>query len=147
MASATLNEALDAIADHLTSQLTDVYVYPRWQGSAQFPALVPYPPDIDTYHQAFGTSATGVRSFDIEVWALVGSADNGFLDAAQQNLYDLVDWSGSSSVYAAIVADPTLGGVVGDCVLRSFTPLTAEEVAGSGYVGGKFVLTINTTRS
>lgn len=146
MAAATLNEVCDAIADHLTSQLSDVYVHARWPGSTQFPALVVYPPTLDAYHQSFSMTNGGLRSLEVELWALVASADGGLLEAAQQTVYDLADWSGSSSVYAAIEADRTLGGEVGDCVLRSFAPLMAEEVAGSGYIGGKFVLTVQATR-
>lgn len=146
MAAATLNEVCDALADHLTGQLSDVYVHARWPGATQFPALVIYPPSVDAYHQTFSATAGGLRSIDVEVWALVASADGGLLEAAQQTVYDLADWSGASSVYAAILADRTLGGEVGDCIVRSFAPLMAEEVAGSGYVGGKFQLTVNATR-
>lgn len=144
MAAATLNEVVEALADHLTAQLTDVYVYARWEGSCQFPALIPYPPVIDAYYQSF--SATGLRSIDVELWLLVGSGESQPLAVAQQTTYDFADWSGDRSVFAAIAADKTLGGQVGDCVVRSFAPTTVEESAAIGYVGGKFQLTINAVR-
>lgn len=146
MAAATLNEVLDALAAHLTAQLDDVYVYARWEGSCQFPALIPYPPSIDKYHQTFSKSAAGIRLINLELWLLVGSGEGQPLSVAQQTTYDFADWAGSRSVYAAVNVDPTLGGEVGECVVDRFDPITAEESAAVGYVGGKFQLTINAVR-
>ncbi len=54
------------------------------------------------------------------------------------------DSEGASSIPAAIAADPTLGGVVGGCQVRSFRPLGIDEVGVIGYFGGEFTLRVLT---
>ena len=50
--------------------------------------------------------------------------------------------AGPGSIPAAIAADRRLGGVVDDCLVRSFDWLDIQEIAFVGFYGGRFTLTV-----
>lgn len=58
----------------------------------------------------------------------------------QRRLASLCDVTGPKSIPAAIEADRTLGGVVDDCIVKSFQPLGLRDVGIIGYYGGVFQL-------
>jgi hypothetical protein len=51
-----------------------------------------------------------------------------------------VDKTGAQSVFAAIEADKTLGGLGVECIVKSFQPLGLQDVGLIGYYGGVFQL-------
>ena len=60
----------------------------------------------------------------------------------QMALAEYANPTGPQSVRNAIETDKTLGGVVDQCVVRSFRPLGLEEVGELPYFGGLFTLTV-----
>ena len=59
-------------------------------------------------------------------------------------LCEYLDHAGSKSIAAAIAGDPTLGGVVNSCHVRSSRVLGIDEVGALGYYGGELDLYIAT---
>lgn len=58
----------------------------------------------------------------------------------QRRLAAFASQTGDKSIRTAVEADRTLGGVVQDCIVRSFEPLGLEQVGLLGYFGGVFSL-------
>lgn len=98
-------------------------------------AIVGLPP-IDNYHAAF---AHGRMTLQPEVTVLVSDA---YSRTADLMLAAYVDPTGAKSIHAAIEGDKTLGGVVDDCIVVSFRPVSREEFGLIGYYGGIFTLKV-----
>lgn len=97
-------------------------------------AIVGVPP-VPDYRRVFGS--TGQLSIEPTVTVLVSAA----LDrTGQLKLASYTDKTGTSSVFAAIEADKTLGLADVECVVRSFQPLGLQDVGLIGYFGGVFQL-------
>jgi hypothetical protein len=97
-------------------------------------AIVGVPP-IPEYRRSF--SPTGLFQLEPTVTILVSAA----LDrVGQMKLASYADKTGASSVFAAIEADPTLGGLGITCSVKSFQPLGLKDVGLIGYYGGVFTL-------
>jgi hypothetical protein len=60
----------------------------------------------------------------------------------QRALAAYADPSGDSSIVAALMADPTLGGACDDCIVTTFRPLGLDEVGAIGYFGGIWTVTV-----
>jgi hypothetical protein len=102
-------------------------------------AIVGVPP-IPDYRRSFGP--TGQLVIEPTVTLLVSAA----LDrVGQQKLASYVDKTGAQSIFAAIEADKTLGGLDVECTVKSFDPLSSQEVGLIGYYGGIFKLAVITT--
>ena len=98
-------------------------------------AIVGVPP-IPQYRLAF--SPTGLQRIDPTITILVSAA----LDrVGQMKLASYIDKTGPQSVFAAIEADKTLGGLPVECTVNSFQPLGLQDVGLIGYYGGVFQLT------
>lgn len=145
MTAPTLIAVTDAIAEQLRT-IPDVYVHGMWEGDTQYPALIVMPVSVPAYHETFSPVSSAVRNLEIEVWALAAPAETGQLLYAQRTMCELADWTGTKSVPAAIRADATLGSVVSQCIVSSFETFGSEDVAGIGYWGGRFRLTIQSVR-
>lgn len=141
--AATLTEVVEAVATQLRT-IDDVYVQEQWDGDSQVPALVVMAPSIPAYHQTFVPASNTIRTVSLEVLALAAPVGAGSLLVAQRRLNELADWTGDRSVFAALRADRTLGGVVGDCLVEGFDVAGTEDVNAIGYWAGRFRLTINT---
>lgn len=97
-------------------------------------AIVGVPP-IPEYRRSF--SPTGLSQIEPTVTILVSAA----LDrVGQMKLASYADKTGDQSVFAAIEADPTLGGLSITCSVKSFLPLSQKGVGLIGYYGGVFTL-------
>lgn len=131
--TATLETAADALRDTLTS-ISGVSVFDVPPESMHPPAIMVIPPEID-YQRTF--SASGLHRATLELVVLTAPAGT-YTDSAIRLLWPFADAAGSSSVYALINADQTLGGVVEGAMCKSFRLLTNEEVSGYGCVGGSF---------
>lgn len=100
-------------------------------------ALVMAPP-VASYQVGYGDRRP---ILEVPVTVLVSSA----LDwAGQLALAGYADPDSPTSIPKAIATDPTLGGVVNQCMVTSFDPLGAEDVGFLGYFGGRFTLRITT---
>ena len=98
-------------------------------------AIVGVPP-VENYHATF---QRGRMSLDMEIYIFV----SGVLDRqGQVALAEYANPTGTKSVITAIYGDKTLGGVVEDCIVRSFRPLGMEEVGLIGYYGGVFEMSV-----
>lgn len=132
----TLAEVADAIRDALAT-IDGLAVFDAPPESGHPPFAVVMPPDID-YRQTFGSN--GLNRCAIDIIVLTAPAGT-FSDSGVRALWEYADRAGTKSVVAAL-ADQTLGGVVEACTVSSFRVLSGEEVAGIGYLGGAFSLTL-----
>lgn len=133
----TLEQVADAIRDTLAA-VDGLSVFDAPPESLHPPAAVVMPPDID-YRQSFGSG--GVGRAEIEVLVLTAPAGS-FTDAAFRLLWPYMDASGTKSIFALIEADQTLGGIVEAATVKTFRMMSSEEVAGIGYVGGTFTISL-----
>ena len=88
-----------------------------------YPAAIVFPPTNADYSDALGDGSLIV---EFVVLLLVSAA----VDRKQLDLYGLLDVSGPSSVFAAVAADRTLGGLNVDCqVVAATDPLDRAQMA------------------
>lgn len=96
-------------------------------------ATVAVPP-IPSYRSTMGR---GSYELLLDVYVNVGPEPNRL---GQRRIAAFASQTGDKSIRAAVEADRTLGGVVQDCIVRSFDPLGLEQVGALGYFGGVFSL-------
>jgi len=98
-------------------------------------AVVSVPP-IENYRTTFRRGRFELR---FSVYVLVSAT----LDRiGQMAMASYADVTGDNSIPLAIEGDRTLGGVVDDCVVVAFRPMTQEEVGQISYYGGVFDLLV-----
>lgn len=131
----TLADIREGLANNLRS-LPDVEVYEREGAMVNVPCAVIITPSID-YHQSF--SSAGLVRYEFRIMLLVQSADS---DQSGMDLDTYADPASPRSARAAIESDRTLGGIADDLICQSFRPMNSEEVAGIGYWGGEFAVTV-----
>lgn len=131
----TLADIREGLANNLRS-LPDVEVYEREGAMVNVPCAVVITPSID-YHQSF--SSAGLVRYEFRIMLLVQSADS---DQSGMDLDTYADPASPTSARAAIESDRTLGGIADDLICQSFRPMNSEEVAGIGYWGGEFAVTV-----
>lgn len=131
----TLADIREGLADNLRT-LPDVEVYSREGGMVNVPCAVVLTPTID-YHQSY--SSSGLVRYEFRIMVLVQSADS---DQSGADLDTYADPASPTSARAAIESDRTLGGIADDLICTAFRPLSSEEVAGIGYWGGDFAVTV-----
>ncbi len=78
---------------------------------------------------------------EIPVTVLVGTQ---LERVGQLQLADFADPDSPTSIPKTIAANPTLGGVIGQCQVTSFEPVGPEDVGALGYYGGRFTLRVTT---
>lgn len=133
MTAPTILQVMQGIETRLAT-VTGLNTSESHPGQITTPMAVVGVPPIDNYHV---TMRNGTMDLTVPVLILVSAA----LDTVgQQALAAYANPTGSSSIKAAIEADRTLGGVVDDCYVQSFTPLGIDEVNTIGYWGGRFML-------
>jgi hypothetical protein len=90
-----------------------------------YPSAVIFPPTNTDYSDDHGDG-----SFTVELVVMLLVPAN--IDRQQLGLYDLLDRTGTSSVYAAVEADRTLGGLDVDArVTEASDPLDRAQMAGT----------------
>lgn len=120
---------LAQVRDRLEAQLgtiADLRVVPYVPDDVSgYPTAVVFPPVNADYSDDFGDG-----SFTVTFVVMLFVAAN--IDRKQLDLYDLLDRSGPSSVYATLEADRTLGGLAVDCrVVGAADPLDRGQMAGT----------------
>ena len=104
------------------------------------PCAFPLVPDIGSYREAM---KRGTYVIPFQVAVLTGAQ----LDrTGQKSLAGFVSQTGTASVRVALEdGDKTLGGIVNDLVVDSFTSRGLEEVGLVGYYGGLFTVRVIAT--
>jgi len=133
----TLAEVAEALQSAL-GEIPGLAVFDTPPESGHPPLAVVMPPDI-SYRQTFGSNA--VHRADLEVWVLTAPAGT-FTANAVRALWDYSAVTGTKSIFAAL-NEQTLGGVVEGCTVSTFRLLSGEEVAGIGYIGGAWSLSLH----
>lgn len=100
--------------------------------------VVPAPGPFISYSETFELNVVDIA---LEVVLLVSYADER---AGQLLLDGYLSATGTSSVRAAITADPTLGGVADYCVLETAADYGLIEWAGVQYLGARLAVTAGT---
>jgi hypothetical protein len=99
----TLSQIVDGLVDTLkTINALEGNVLRDVRRPSSFPAAIVVPDSIPEYDLGL---AHGGGRFNLLVTVLVGTADS----SKQLDLFPFIDWSGSSSVAAAIQANQSLG--------------------------------------
>lgn len=97
---------------------------------AGLPAAFIFPPTNTDYGDDLGDGLNGSGSFTVEFIVMLLAPAT--IDRQQLGLYDLLDRSGPKSVYAAVMADRTLGGLNVDCrVINAVDPLDRVLMAST----------------
>ncbi len=137
MAAPTIRQVLTAIETQLRT-IPGLRVADYAPGQIQPPQALVLTPPIPQYLVGYGDRRP---ILEVTVTVLVSDA----LDrVGQLALADYADPDSPTSIPKTIAANPTLGGVVGQCQVTSFEPLGYEEVGALGYYGGKFTLRTTT---
>src|SRR6266508_3330148 len=137
MAAPTIRAILQAIETQLRT-IPGLRVADYAPGQIQPPQALVLTPPIPQYLVGYGARRP---ILEVTVTVLVSDA----LDrVGQLALADYADPDSPTSIPKTIAANPTLGGVVGQCQVTSFEPLGYEEVGTLGYYGGKFTLRTTT---
>jgi hypothetical protein len=121
----TLAQVRDGIAGRLET-INGLRVVPYIPDDVPgYPAAVIFPPVNADYSDAI---YDGSGTYTFIVMLFVPAA----IDRHQLDLYDLLDATGASSVYAAVEADRTLGGLTVDCrVMSANDPLARGQMAST----------------
>lgn len=119
---AQVRDGLEARLDTIDGLRVTGYVPDDLGG---YPAALIFPPTNTDYSDDHGTG-----SFTVELVVMLLVPAN--IDRKQLDLYALLDRTGSSSVYAALEADRTLGGLDVDARVRDASdPLDRAQMAGT----------------
>lgn len=121
----TLAQVRDGLEARLNS-IDELRVVPYVPDDvAGYPAAVVFPPVNADYSDDLGTG-----SFTVTFIVMLFVAAN--IDRKQLDLYDLLDRTGTNSIYATVEADRTLGGLAVDCrVVDAADPLDRGQMAGT----------------
>ena len=120
----TLDQVRDGLEIRLKT-ISGLRVYDYRPDDVNYPAAVIFPPINADYRDDQGMGSWSVQFI---VMLMVPSA----IDRKQLDLYAFLDRTGSSSIFAAIEADRTLGGLSVDCrVSSALDPLDMAVMAGT----------------
>lgn len=120
----TLAQVRDGLETRLKT-IVGLRVYDHVPDNAHYPAAVIFPPTHTDYRDDLDMGGWTAR---IVVMLFVPAT----VDRQQLDLYALMDRTGASSVFAAVEADRTLGGLAVDCRVAAATdPLDLGEMAGT----------------
>jgi len=120
----TLAQVRDGLEARLDT-IDGLRVYKHVPGDAHYPAAVVFPPTHADYRDDLGA---GSYTHQWIVMLFVPAT----VDRQQLDLYDFLDRTGPSSIFAVVEADRTLGGLNVDArVMSAQDPLDLGEMAGA----------------
>jgi len=121
----TLAQVRDGLEERLNT-IDELRVYPYVPDDlAGYPAAIVFPPVYSSYEDALSDG-----SLTAEIIVLLFVPAN--IDRKQLDLYDLLDRTGPSSIFATVEADRTLGGLAVDCrVTGASDPLDRAQMAST----------------
>jgi hypothetical protein len=138
MAAPTIRAILVAIQQRLLT-IPNLRATEYIPGQVNPPQAIVMAPPISSYQVGYGDRRPILQ------WPAITILVSATVDwAGQLALADYADPDSPTSIPKAIAGDPTLGGVVNQCQVISFDPLTYEEVGVLEYFGGKFTCRITT---
>jgi hypothetical protein len=137
MAAPTIRQILTAIETRLQT-IEGLRVANYAPGQINPPQALVLAPPIPAYLLGLGDRRPVLEP---TITVLVSAAVDR---VGQLALADYADPDSTTSIPAAIAADPSLGKVVGQCQVVSFEPLGAEDVGLLGYWGGRFTCRVTT---
>ena len=123
---ATVSAVRDALQVRLAT-ISGLNAYDVWPDSIQTPAACVLPAR-GNYHDTFD----GRSAFNFDIMVVVQAAD---LKWAQDALDGYLDFSGSSSIAAAIEGDKTLGGSAEGALITGWRDYGDILINGVGYFG------------
>lgn len=126
-----ITAAMQALADAFTV-IPKLSTYPRPPGSIEVPAVVVSMPAGNL--GSFPVMDAGVMDLDLVVNVFVQWGDD---EAAWAQLLPFVAASGPYSLFAAVAADPTLGGVVDSALADQPTNLGPYTYGEVRYLGAE----------
>lgn len=132
----TLEEISRALAGTLEA-IPDLAVL-YGPGGAHPPFAFVMPPQTIDYQETF---ARELRRATLDVYVLVAPADVD-TEVAVGQAWPYLEAVGPLSVRAAILADPTLGGLVEALTVPQAHAMTSEEVAGIRHLGYRWPVEI-----
>jgi hypothetical protein len=128
----------DGLATRLDTVSTFLTVHATVPNRIVAPAAVVVPGrPVATYHDSMVGSGGSLTVFNFEIVCAVQSMTEEF---AQDALDDLI--SGTSSVPAAIEADPTLGGAATTCQVRQAVDYGVVTFADTEFIGARFLVEV-----
>lgn len=137
--AASIEEIMDAVEARLQTidglRTDDIAAGPQNISGNASVATVAVPP-VPSYRTTMGRASYELL---LDVYVNVSPEPTRL---GQRRLAAFASQTGDKSIRAAVEADRTLGGVVQDCIVRSFEPLGLEQVGALGYFGGVFNLYI-----
>lgn len=106
-------------------------------GSITPPAVVimPAPGDFFDYSTAFGPT----HDLDIIIGLFVEAGDE---ESASDQVDGFADPTSATSVWAAVQADPTLGGAVDSAAVLTARDYGQYDYAGTAYYGCQFIVSV-----
>jgi hypothetical protein len=120
----TLAQVRDGLFARLDT-IDGLRVYKHVPENAHYPAALIFPPTVIDYRNDLDLRSFTVRMI---VMLLVPAT----VDRQQLDLYAFIDRSGPASIFAAVAADSTLGGLnVSARVVAASDPLDLGEMAGA----------------
>jgi hypothetical protein len=133
---ATLAQLRDGLVDRLETIGSLKGVYPESPGQVETPgAIVRLGSPAITYARTMD----GSHDYSFSILLLVSVAQGS---PAQSLLDGYLDPSGPDSVYAAVDADPDLGGVCDVATVTSVTNAGLVDWAGAQYLGAELSCTV-----
>jgi len=128
----------DGLATRLETVPTFLTVHATVPGRIVAPAAVVVPGrPVATYHDSMIGSSGALTVFNFELVCAVQSMTEEY---AQDALDDLI--SGTSSVPAAVEADPTLGGAATTCQVRQAVDYGVVAFADTEFIGARFLVEV-----
>ena len=129
-----------ALAAQITANVTGLRATALMAGAPNPPTAVIIPAR-GTFLDYTVTLETGVADYALEVVLLVSYADER---AAQNQLDSYLATTGAASVPAAILKDPSLGGVVDYVTPESAVDYGLIEWAGVQFLSARILVTVGT---
>lgn len=137
MTQPTFTAVRQALATQLGNRITGLRAVANRNAQVNPPAAIVMP--VTGSFIRYGTSFDGSADISLRVILLVSEADSA---SGQDNLDAYLATSGSSSIYAAVQADPTLGGVVQYAAVVEATAYGLMNWAGVDYLACHFVVNL-----
>lgn len=128
----------DGLATRLETVPTFLTVHATVPNRIVAPSAVVVPGrPVATYHDSMIGSGGSLTVFNFELVCAVQTAVEEF---SQDAIDDLI--SGTSSVPAAIEADPTLGGAATTCQVRQAVDYGVVAFADTEFIGARFLVEV-----
>lgn len=138
--TATLTQVRQALAAALDA-IPDLNAHAFAPGAVTAPAVVVKPAtgQFLNYRPTMGTGAADAADLLLVVGLFVAGTDE---EASSEELDAYLADSGTRSVYAAVAADPTLGGLVDDVALLSATNYGSYTYGSANFYGCEFPVAV-----